>query len=156
MNPLRACFTPILAVILVSGCVDSPVSTEQQTSDGDTVERTGNTADADRQKAATEDVAENLSGAAQAQADLDAGKLILREPPLPSPPWWNEYHRLLREECGVEIDVVDREGTALTDDDNAYNDVMKAAIEKRFQKGIIGQLESRAMESTSRPSAAAP
>ena len=78
-----------------------------------------------------------------ARADILKGKLVLLGPPLPNPPWWNKYSRLLKAK-GISQVVVYREGVGLTDGDNQYNSVMQAEIQRRFGTDILSQLLTEA------------
>ena len=80
-------------------------------------------------------------GIAEAQKDIAAGKLILREPPIPAPGWYGDYHRLLKEK-GIDVEMV----KALLDDDLTYNQTMTTEIEKKHGAGIIGKLQKQAEE----------
>src|SRR5438445_13186180 len=50
--------------------------------------------------------ADRLKGMKAAVADIEAGKLKLKSPPLPDPPWHGPYVKLLKKECGVEWEMV--------------------------------------------------
>lgn len=79
-----------------------------------------------------------------AEKDIADGKLILRGQPLPNPPWWNAYTKLLRDEYGITLEVVKHASAKLTDDDLEYNTIMKTEIERKFGTGIIGKTRTRA------------
>ena len=78
-----------------------------------------------------------------ARADILKGKLVLLGPPLPNPPWWNKYSRLLKAK-GITQVVVYRQGVALTDADVQYNQVMRTEIQRRFGAGILSTLLNEA------------
>jgi len=87
---------------------------------------------------------DRLDGGQAAKQDIEDGKLILREQPLPNPPWWNEYTKLLRDECGITIEVIKHKTPKFTDADLEYNTFMKTEIERRFGTGILGKLREQA------------
>ena len=85
-------------------------------------------------------------GIAEAQKDIAAGKLVLREPPIPAPGWYGDYHRLLKEK-GIDVEIVSRQGPkALLDDDLTYNQTMTTEIEKKHGAGIVNKLHRQAEE----------
>lgn len=85
---------------------------------------------------------DRVKGMKAAIADIEAGKLILRWPPLPDSLEVVNYKELLKKECGVESVVIDQ--TAWQKDGDGYNDVMEAEIEYRFGKGTLERLRKAA------------
>jgi hypothetical protein len=88
-------------------------------------------------------------GKKAAEQDIAAGVLRLKEyPPLPAPAWHGKFINLLKTECGVEWLVVQgpADSKDLRDEVNAYNAVMRAEIERRFEPGIIEKLQKQAQE----------
>lgn len=79
----------------------------------------------------------DLTGQQQAERDIAAGKLLLRELPLPSPPGANEYSALLKQR-GIRFDIRRK----MTDIDREYNKFMRAEIERQFGKGILSRLKA--------------
>ena len=88
--------------------------------------------------------ADRLKGMKAAVADIEAGKLKLKSPPLPDPPWHGPYVKLLKKECGVEWEMVTDKFDKLIPKMGGYNDVMRVEIEHRFGYGILGKLQKRA------------
>jgi hypothetical protein len=91
--------------------------------------------------------AARLEGMKAAIADLEKGTLMQKEyPPLPYPPGYTDFIRLLESRCGVEWQVV----TSTTDSKelreklDGYNDVMRAEIEHRFGRDIFEKLQKKA------------
>ncbi len=82
-------------------------------------------------------------GKAAATQDIAAGKLILRNQNLPSPPGHAEYTNLLRERCGFTFETV---RGPLSDADNAYNAAMKSEARRKFGATIFADLEKEADE----------
>ena len=88
--------------------------------------------------------------ASSAQLDIAKGKLNLLGPPLPNPPWWARYSQLLNAK-GIGQIVVYREGTALTEADQAYNSVMMTEIMRRHGVNILSELRSQAQQNPGQP-----
>jgi hypothetical protein len=66
---------------------------------------------------------------------------------LPSPAWHAKYVKLLKERCNVAWEVVQRPANisdALLDEVNAYNEVMRVEIERRFGANIFEKLRAEA------------
>lgn len=92
------------------------------------------------QKAGTE------KGIQDAERDRDKGILKMKEyPPLPYSLTDIKYIKLLKERCGVEHEVLgpgnDKE---LRAEAQAYNNIMSAAIRKKFGNDILSQLREEA------------
>jgi hypothetical protein len=86
-----------------------------------------------------------LKGMKAAIADIEVGKLKQKLVPPPAPPWWERYVKLLRKECGVELELVTGETTKeLLAGMKGYNDVMRAEIEHRFGRDILNKLGEKA------------
>jgi hypothetical protein len=87
-------------------------------------------------------------GTAEAQRDIGNNILKLKEyPPTPAPAWQAKYVELLKERCNVEYEVVQGPpgiSETLQAEVVAYNDVMKAEIERRFEVGILDRLRKEA------------
>ena len=77
-------------------------------------------------------------GAADARADLAAGKLAIETSGLPAP-WRTTYARLLRERHGIELRTV--AGCMIGDEDlqhmKSYNSLMEAEISRRFGADLL-------------------
>jgi hypothetical protein len=87
---------------------------------------------------------DRLKGMKAAVADIEAGKLKLKYMPLPAPPWQGRYVELLRKECGVEWETVEKATADLIAEMGGYDDVMIVEIEHRFGKGILEKLQKKA------------
>ena len=76
-------------------------------------------------------------------ADLEKGVLKQKEyPPLPYPPHYQDYIRLLKSEARVEWEVVrsPADSKQLREEVDGYNDVMRAEIQHRFGSDIFQKL----------------
>jgi hypothetical protein len=86
-------------------------------------------------------------GQAEADRDVEAGKLLLRfrHDRRGAPAWFPAYQKLLKDR-GVEADVRPEAGpiSGLHPDDREYNEVMTAAIEKRHGAGVLAELQKQA------------
>jgi hypothetical protein len=92
---------------------------------------------------------DRLKGMKAAITDIEAGKLILRWPPLPDSLQVINYKAILKKECGVEAEVVGDFKGAESPVERAmagYNDVMQTEIEYRFGKGTLERLHKAAKE----------
>jgi hypothetical protein len=89
---------------------------------------------------------DRLKGMKAAIADIEAGKLRLKMPPLPSPAWHAAYLELLGKECGVTEELVTEFTGKVGIELHGYNDVVTLEIEHRFGKGILEKLHKKAME----------
>ncbi len=88
-----------------------------------------------------------LKGMKVAIADLEKGVLKQKEyPPLPYPPRYPVFIRLLESECGLEWEVIrsPRDSKQLREEIGGYNDIMRAEIEHRFGREIFAKLQKRA------------
>jgi hypothetical protein len=88
-------------------------------------------------------------GAREAADAVAAGLLKLREyPPLPYPPGYQEYVRLLEERCGIQYEVSNLPpGVTQADfiqEVHAWNDVMKAELRRKFGADILDKLQDEA------------
>ena len=91
-----------------------------------------------------------LKGMKAAISDLEKGLVKQKEyPPLPYPPHYPKFIRLLKSECDVEWEVVKgpTDSKELREEVGGYNDVMRAEIEHRFGRDIFEELQQRAKES---------
>jgi hypothetical protein len=91
---------------------------------------------------------DRLTGMKAAVADIAAGKLKQKFPPFPDSPQQRNYTELLKQECGVESQVVGgyRGPGKVGDEMKGYNDVMRVEIEYRFGAGILDRLWKKAGE----------
>jgi hypothetical protein len=88
---------------------------------------------------------DRLIGMKAAIADIEAGKLKQKSPPLPDPGWHERYVELLKKECGVEWEMVTGISTVKQVAEMwGYNDVMRVEIEHRFGRDILRKLEKKA------------
>jgi hypothetical protein len=107
-------------------------------------------ADANAARAAAEAAlqADRAQGTAAATQDIANDVLKQKEyPPLPSPAWHAQYVKLLKERCIVEWEVVQGPANisdSLREEVNAYNEVMRAEIERRFGADIFEKLQAEA------------
>jgi hypothetical protein len=88
-----------------------------------------------------------LKGMQAAIADLEKGVIKQKEyPPLPYPPYYPAFIRLLKSECGVAWEVVSSrtQSKDLRERMGGYNDLMRAEIEHRFGRDIFKNLIDRA------------
>jgi hypothetical protein len=104
---------------------------------------------ADAARAAAEAVlqAARTKGIAAAANDTGNDTLKLKEyPPMPPPPWHAKYVQRLKEHCNAEWEVVQgpADSDALREEVNAYNEVMRVEIERRFGVGILEKLRAEA------------
>jgi len=86
-------------------------------------------------------------GRQAAEEDLKKGVLKQKEyPPLPYSLQMMRFIRLLKSECGVEWEVVNskEDSKELREEVAAYNEVMRAAIEKKFGPGAFARLREKA------------
>lgn len=126
----RALWAVVVLVALLVGCAsDSPVSRP------DTAINRGSSSHQKGAKEATEAVA--------------AGLLKIKEyPPLPSPAGHGVYVALLREQCGVGYEVPHlMPGVAEADliqEVRGWNEVMQAAIKKKYGASIFEELRLEA------------
>jgi hypothetical protein len=86
----------------------------------------------------------------------DAKEAIAREslqlkeyPPIPYPPGYNVYTKLLRERCGVTFDVIEQPPIGVSHDIfreeiSGWNTTMEAEITRRFGNDIFKKLSSEA------------
>ena len=86
----------------------------------------------------------------------DAKEAIAREslqlkeyPPLPYPPGYNIYTKLLRDRCGVTFDVIEQPPNGVTHDIfreeiSGWNTTMEAEIKHRFGNDIFEKLTREA------------
>lgn len=102
---------------------------------------------------ATVGSAETLSprakGAKEASDAIAAGQLKWKEyPPPPSPAWYGNYIRLLKERCNVDYEVPSLpKGMSEADfieEIRGWNDTMTVEIKKRFGDNILQQLHEEA------------
>ena len=98
-----------------------------------------------------------IKGMRAAIADIESGKLKQKEyPPIPYPPYYPTYIKLLKSEYGIEWEVVDgpKEPTLHADlnaEVDGYNDVMKAEAEHRHGRGILRSRWRKPRNSSSGP-----
>jgi len=85
-----------------------------------------------------------LKGMKAAVADIEAGKLKLKYPPLPDPVWQERYVELLKKECGVEWETVNEATADQIAEMGGYDGVIILEIEYRFGKGILEKLQKKA------------
>jgi hypothetical protein len=88
-------------------------------------------------------------GRQAAEDDLKKGLLKQKEyPPLPYSLQMMRFIKLMKSECGVEWEVVSsKEGSKeLREEVAGYNEVMRAAIEKRFGADVFARLHKKAEE----------
>lgn len=88
-----------------------------------------------------------LNGMKAAIFDLEKGILKQKEyPPLPYPPGYIEFIRLLKSECGVEWEVIrtQTDSKDLREEVSGYNDVMRAEIQHRYGIEIFESLHKKA------------
>jgi hypothetical protein len=93
---------------------------------------------------------DRLQGMKAAISDLEKGILKQKEyPPLPYPPHYPEFIRLLKSECHVEWEVIEQRADSdeLREEVGGYNDVMRAEIEHRYGRDIFEKLQKRAKKS---------
>jgi hypothetical protein len=114
----------ILATVALAGC-ESPVT--MQSSDG----------------------AAKAKGAREAEAEVAAGRLKIKEyPALPSPAQHGEYIALLREMCGAEYEVISSDDPkrheALLSEVQAWNGAMYAELRRRHGPDILEELHAEA------------
>jgi hypothetical protein len=86
-------------------------------------------------------------GRQAAEEDLKKGALKQKEyPPLPYSLQTMRFIRLLKSECGVEWEVVNskEDSKELREEVAAYNEVMRAAIEKKCGPGAFARLREKA------------
>lgn len=117
----------VLASAIFGGILVAPVRSEQPKAP-------------DKKKADPD----RLKGMKAAIADIEAGKLILKWPPLPDSIEVVDYKALLKKECGVESKVLDQ--SEWLKGGEGYNDVMAAEIEYRFGKGTLERLKKKAAD----------
>src|SRR5207302_257334 len=92
-----------------------------------------------------------LRGMKAAVVDLEKGLLKVKRfyisiGQMAAPKWWGEYVSLLKKECGIALVYVDeaRFPPPPHPDMDGYNAVMLLEIERRFGKGILAKLRSKA------------
>lgn len=97
--------------------------------------------------AAADDQKDLEQGRADALKDIAAGKLAWHNLGFPTP-WRLDFSKILKEKYGVESkEVGDCEpNMPLARHTKAYNETMKAEIEKRFGKGVVEKAEEEAKE----------
>lgn len=104
----------------------------------------------DEEPAEAKPTAHRLKGMKAAISDLEKGVLKQKEyPPLPYPPHYPKFIRLLEAECNVEWEVVKGPAASkeLREEVGGYNDVMRAEIEHRFGRDLFDKLQIQAKES---------
>jgi hypothetical protein len=85
------------------------------------------------------------AGRERAENDLAMGWLMVRTLPLPSPPWAGRFSQLVRDQ-GIKMKATQTVAEYHTDYIQAYNQRMMIEIEKKFGRGIIEKLETRARQ----------
>ena len=86
-----------------------------------------------------------LTAEQQAKQDLGNGIWKLKYPPLPNPPWWNQYTTLLMDQCKVDIEIVyDFQEPRVRDAMVAYNKVVEDAVRQEFGDDIFDKLDRQA------------
>jgi hypothetical protein len=93
-------------------------------------------------------------GRLAAEDDLKKGTLKQKEyPPLPYSLQMMRFIRLIKSECGVEWEVVSskEDSKELREEVAGYNEVMRAAIEKRFGPDVFARLQEKAEENNPAP-----